>query len=115
MKSRYAAALALPPRATLPEVVGNIYRLGPVTMTAMVMPVAILLGRSPVEHGIWVICIAYSYVALALIWHISLLYATGRPYAMTLYLFINLPILFWMTVLYAETYMAGPRYWEHPM
>jgi hypothetical protein len=97
------------------EVLRRFYRIGPVSMTAVLFVAAVRFTPSQTEHGLWVACVAYSFVGVALIWHVSLVLTTTRPKGeMILYAILNLPFLFLLTMLYSEMYAMGPHFWEAP-
>jgi hypothetical protein len=97
------------------QVIYRIYRIGPVTMTAVVWLMLFRFTPSRTEHGIWVACVAYSFVGVALIWHVSLFLTTTRPKGeMILYAILNLPFLWFLTGFYASLYAIGPRFYEYP-
>jgi hypothetical protein len=97
------------------QVVCNIYRLGPVSMTglALFQLVRFTPSRTSHEHGHWVGYLGYSFVAVAVIWHFSLICRTKRLKGeMVLYAILNLPPLFFLTMFYATVIMLGPRIFE---
>jgi hypothetical protein len=97
------------------RVIYRTYQLGPVTMTAVALLVLMRFTPSQTEHGLWVGCVAYSVVGVALIWHVSLFLTTKRPKGeMIFYAIINLPLLYFMTMFYASLYAMGPRFFEAP-
>jgi len=97
------------------QLIHRIYRIGPVTMTVVVLQALVRFTPSQTEHGLWVWFVAYSVVGVALIWHVSLFLTRTRPKGeMALYAILNLPFLFFLTMFYGSVYAIGPRFYDAP-
>jgi hypothetical protein len=105
------------PKAPMRQVLFNIYRIGPIWITVSVFFLAASLVPSrTADERLWIVYLAWPIVALAVIWHLSLIVTTTRPkWEMVLYAFLNLPYLYFVTFIYLEIIALGRRYWEAPM
>jgi len=99
------------------KVVSRIYRVGPVWVTGLALFLCFSLNPShTVPERFWIINVGEVIVAVGVIWHLSLIVTTARPrWEMVLYAVLNLPPLYFLTMLYAEVIALGHRYWEAPM
>jgi hypothetical protein len=105
-------------RLRLRQIIFNIYSIGPVLITVLALAVAEATGNPShtAPERYWIVYVGLAVVAIAVGWHLSLIITTGPPrWAMVLYMFINLPLLYFLTMFNAEIIAMGARYWEAPM
>ena len=99
------------------QVVSRIYRVGPVWITGLALFQCMRLDPShTAPERYWIVYFGLAVVAIGIVWHSSLIVTTPRPRKeMVLYMILNLPLLYFLTMMYAEVIAMGRRYWEAPM
>ena len=83
------------------------------------MAAFVAMGLAPsrtAPERYWIVYFGFAVVAIGIAWHLALIITTPRPrWAMVLYMILNLPILYFLVMIYAEVIAMGHRYWEVPM
>ena len=99
------------------QVVSKIYRVGPVWITGLTLFLCSSLNPShtaPERH--WIVYVGLAVVAIGIVWHLSLIVTAPRPRTeMVLYMILNMPLLYFFSMIYFEVIAMGQRYWEAPM